>query len=461
MSGNSPNHTDIPTPRQTRTASRPLRRAGRVASVALVVAAFVASTLVLATPSGAIVNGGNADAGEYPWMVALRDGQGHFCGGSIISPTTVVTAAHCLEGVRARDMHVQVGVLGVDDRGQRLDVDRIMRHPSYDGTVENDIALLRTDGSFRFSSEVAPIAVRGAGFASAARVGNDAWATGWGALDEQESGYPDRLREVRLPVLSDSVCNRLLASEGDRITNSTMLCAGGEGPSACYGDSGGPLMARGNDGVAYLIGLTSWGVLCGEPGLPGVYSEVGTFASWIAANTPDLGGSAVPQPDPGPGGQGATTKTVAQNRARARLPEFGSRGRTDIEIPVSGADGSITDLNVRLFGLRHSFVSDLTILLIAPDGTRATLMAEVGGDSALRRSSIRFNDEARRRLPAGSAFGSGAYKPTDNAARQRPPARLSTFDGIDPNGTWTLRIIDPYNGDSGRINGARLIIRSR
>lgn len=415
---------------------------------AILATAVLAGLFATVQPSGAVVDGRNADTDEWPWMVSLRSG-GHMCGGSIISPTTVVTAAHCLEGMRAGDLAVRAGTRQVDGAGQRLDVDRIIRHPGYNpDTVENDIALLRLEGSFRFGPGVGPIAVRGGGFASAADAGSRAWATGWGDLDEEgRLGAPEILQEVEVPVVADGPCDRELGIE-----RSVMLCAGGEGAGTCYGDSGGPLASRGDDGVWYLIGITSWGAVCGEVGSPGVYAEVGAFQSWIASNTPDLGGSSEPRPNPG-----SRTKTIAENRNRTQIPTI---GRVDVPVDVTGVDGVIRDLNVKLFGLRHEYASDLTLILISPSGTRATLFAEIGGDDVLR-GSLKINDEARRSLPLDSRPAKGSYQPTDNASRNRPPADLSVFDGEDPNGTWRLRIIDGWDPDGGRLNGVRLILRTR
>ena len=415
---------------------------------AIVATAVLAGLFATVQPSGAVVDGRNADVDEWPWMVSLRSG-GHLCGGSIISPTTVVTAAHCLEGMRAGDLAVRAGTRQVDGSGQRLNVDRIIRHPGYDpNTVENDIALLRLDGRFRFGAGVGPIAVQGSGFASAADPGSRAWATGWGDLDEEgRLGAPTILQEVEVPVVADGPCNRELGIE-----RMVMLCAGGEGAGTCYGDSGGPLASRGDDGVWYLIGITSWGAVCGEVGSPGVYAEVGAFTSWITANTPDLdGGTDEPNPNPP-----SPSRTVAENRNRTRIPEV---GRVHVPVRVSGVDGAIEDLNVKLFGLRHAYASDLTVILISPSGTRATMFAEVGGDGVLR-GNLRIDDEARRSLPLNSRPPKGAYRPTDNAGRSRPPADLSVFDGEDPNGTWRLRIIDGYESDGGRLNGVRLILRT-
>ena len=128
-------------------------------------------------------------------------------------------------------------------------------------------------------------------------------------------------------------------------------------------------------------------------------------------------------------------------------------------VEVSGVDGVIRDLNVKLFGLRHDYASDLTVILISPSGTRATLLAEIGGDDVLR-GSLKINDEARRSLPLDARPPKCSYRPTDNASRTRPPADLSVFDGEDPNGPWRLRIIDGYESDGGRLNGVRLILRT-
>ena len=387
----------------------------------LVVAAILASVVLaglfaIVQPSGAVVDGRNADTNEWPWMVSLRSG-GHMCGGSIISPTTVVTAAHCVEGMGAGELAVLAGTRQVDGVGQRLDVEVIIRHPRYDpDTVENDVALLRLDGRFQFGAGVGPIAVDGTGFASAADPGSRAWATGWGDLDEQgRLGAPDILQEVQVPVVADGPCDRELGIE-----RLVMLCAGGEGAGTCYGDSGGPLASQGDDGVWYLIGVTSWGAVCGEVGSPGVYAEVGAFTSWIEVNTPDLArGGAEPDPTPP-----LRTKTIAENRNRTQIPTV---GRVHVPVVVDGVDGVIGDLNVKLFGLRHGYASDLTLILISPSGTRATLFAEIGGESrTLLRAGCRCDT-----VDHAVGKGDGIVDPVNKARIHETGESRHRFPGHD------------------------------
>lgn len=118
-------HTRIeePTKKARGTSLRP------AVAAAVMATALLAALFTTVSPSSAVVDGRDASADEWPWMVSLRSG-GHLCGGAIISPTTVATAAHCVEGINANGLAVRAGTIEVDGRGQRLDVDRIIRHPN-------------------------------------------------------------------------------------------------------------------------------------------------------------------------------------------------------------------------------------------------------------------------------------------------------------------------------------------
>jgi trypsin len=229
----------------------------------------------LATPADAgtrIVHGAPA---EVPYAVSLvetgyPEPDGHFCGGSVIAPTRVLTAAHCVEGETARSISVVSGRTRLSDTGtgQRTRVASIAVDPRWDGTG-HDAALLTLAAPI--SAPAVPVSAGGA----AEQPGARSVVAGWG-LTSTDGDISDVLRSTALPVSSTAACRREYGSAFDP---ATMICAGGEGPDSCQGDSGGPLV--GADGT--LIGLVSFGgERCGERGVPGVYTRASAELDWLS-----------------------------------------------------------------------------------------------------------------------------------------------------------------------------------
>jgi len=233
-----------------------------------------------------IVGGQAADKGEYPWQVSMQrsswSGSYHFCGGSIIDERTVVTAAHCIEGVSASSLQVVAGdhrLKSSEGTEQTVSVSRIISHRSYNSnTFSNDIAILKLATPLKFDGKnVAAVCLPTAhqehtGYCT---------VTGWGALREN-GGMPAILQEVAVPVVTDNQCRQTYGYT--RIVDS-MMCAGySHGTKdACQGDSGGPFVCEEN-GRFVLAGVVSWGNGCARPGYYGVYTQVSHFLSWIESN---------------------------------------------------------------------------------------------------------------------------------------------------------------------------------
>jgi uncharacterized repeat protein (TIGR01451 family) len=137
-------------------------------------------------------------------------------------------------------------------------------------------------------------------------------------------------------------------------------------------------------------------------------------------------------------------------------------------MPVGGMAGQITKLSVTLSNFTHSYPDDVDILLVSPAGQKALLLSDVGGAVSVTNRMFTLDDAAPAFLPDSSALVSGTFRLSnfDTLSDQFPapaPAapyatNLATFNGADPNGTWSLYINDDTYGDTGRIEGWSLAI---
>lgn len=270
--------------------SRHLRLVGALAAVfALTIGA--AQGAAAKGPQPTIIGGGPASPGEYPFMTAIlseeisgSDYDKQFCGGSLIASTWVLTAAHCVQGESASSLAVAVGRTVLSStQGQRLAVSAVFVHPDFNEptSLANDAALLR----LAQPASVAPIALAGAADDGFEAQGTPLTVIGWGSTTSKGApSYPDELREVGVPAVSDANCATAYRSS---LHQATMMCAGAPGIDSCYGDSGGPLFAVRGNGSRVQMGIVSWGNGCAKKRFPGVYSEVNaaSIRNWITATS--------------------------------------------------------------------------------------------------------------------------------------------------------------------------------
>ncbi|MEV4646102.1 serine protease [Saccharopolyspora sp. NPDC049357] len=247
------------------------RRLARMAGVAAIaVAALTSASVAQAAPADVnpyIVGGQDAEIADHPFTVALTtpDGQ-QFCGGSLVSPTKVLTAAHCTTGQQPTDIKIVSGRTTMSTtEGTVSDVTNVWIHPEYtDATKGFDVSVLTLG---------APVQEKPIELATAddAAYAPDTQATilGWGNTSEGGQ-QADHLQMAQLPVTSDETCSKAYPE----YSNQSMVCAGVPegGIDSCQGDSGGPMVADGR-----LIGVVSWGQGCAQPGFPGVYARVGAY----------------------------------------------------------------------------------------------------------------------------------------------------------------------------------------
>ncbi|KAM9847020.1 transmembrane protease serine 2 [Aulostomus maculatus] len=234
-----------------------------------------------AVPSTRIVGGTEAVNGAWPWQVSLQISGKHLCGGSIISPKWILSAAHCFQKYSKPNMWmVYAGDVSLFNLsfylGQR--VHKIINHENFDkDTNNNDIALLMLENSLTLTRTVKPVCLPNIGMDLSA--GHSAWITGWGAL-ASSGPYPDKLNQAEVTIYSRDTCNNPNMLNGE-ITEA-MICAGKlqGGVDSCQGDSGGPLVVKKAD-IWWLTGDTSWGIGCAWKNKPGVYGNVTHFLDWI------------------------------------------------------------------------------------------------------------------------------------------------------------------------------------
>ncbi|CAJ1970491.1 unnamed protein product [Cylindrotheca closterium] len=222
-----------------------------------------------------IVGGEEVDLGEYPYFVDLGD-----CGGSLIAPDLVLTAAHC------EDYTGYMAIIGAsnkrDDSTEGSTLVRVVdwaAHPYFDDvTLKYDVALLKIDPPVYLNTDI----VITLNDQDDLVQGENLTVMGVGLLEdggeEQENGSP--LRDVSVKVIPNEICNGRYWYDDE--IDYTMLCAGyPEGKKdSCQGDSGSPLVRKiGNTHVQ--VGVVSWGDGCGEELAPGIYSRVDMAYRWI------------------------------------------------------------------------------------------------------------------------------------------------------------------------------------
>lgn len=248
---------------------------------------FVMAITLFGRASAAETGKTPAQKGAQPWMVGLVESdtanafEGHFCGGSLIAPEWVLTAAHCLEGVEAGDVDVVIGryQLSNSKEGERITAAELAIHTGYPDTrdgEDNDIALIRLS---RPATKGTPIALVNAANEYVDDAGVLARLTGWGVLSEHSDDAQDILQGVDVPVVTQAACKAVYGKE----LLPDALCAGLEdgGADGCYGDSGGALFSHDRNGNPIQIGIVSWGDECGAEGNYGVYARMTEYDSWV------------------------------------------------------------------------------------------------------------------------------------------------------------------------------------
>ncbi|XP_055875628.1 atrial natriuretic peptide-converting enzyme-like isoform X3 [Biomphalaria glabrata] len=241
-----------------------------------------------------IMGGDDVKPGTYPWMVSLHGGRNQvfFCGATIIHEQWVMTAGHCVgEGDTTNLTYwtIKTGNTRRIAYSKHLQVRKplaIIKHPAFSiKTVENDVALIKLDKPLAMNDFVRPICLP----EMQPETGTRCYAVGWGKNSEKALFYESNLKQVPVDVTNWDYCKHA-TSNNEHFSGvpfnltQTMFCAGGSSlHDACQGDSGGPLLCRKENTTDewYQGGIVSWGVVCGTPNTPGVYTRLILYTNWI------------------------------------------------------------------------------------------------------------------------------------------------------------------------------------
>lgn len=230
-----------------------------------------------------ILGGRNCNPGECPWQARLvNEHNDGFCGGTVLSPSFVLTAAHCMNQTKYFKVIVgEVNVQVKEGTESVHTVERVFMHNKFlMKTYDNDIALIKLKEPITFSAYVVPACIPDVDFADDVLMKmKEGIVSGFGRLHEK-GREATILQVLQVPYIERSKC--IESSSFDITAN--MFCAGFETEvkDACQGDSGGPHVTA-YKGTYFVTGIVSWGEGCAQQGKFGVYTKVSRFLKWIRA----------------------------------------------------------------------------------------------------------------------------------------------------------------------------------
>jgi secreted trypsin-like serine protease len=256
------------------------------------------TAVALAPQAQAIVGGSTAPPGRWPFMAALVDRHekpywGQTCGGTVIAPRRILTAGHCVSGVKPGNLDVVVSRTRLTgSAGRRIHVTRISLFPGWVSKHQPglDAAVLTLAGD----AGVAPVALSAPGQEATWAPQTTAWVAGWGRLNATASPgdnyyYADRLRELSQPIVGDDACEGVYGAGNNGLIYRPewSICTGdGLGLSGtCNGDSGGPLAVETPTGWLQ-VGIVEGGDACAAAGYYDLFTRVDRIRAFALGQLP-------------------------------------------------------------------------------------------------------------------------------------------------------------------------------
>jgi len=242
---------------------------------------------------GRIVNGTEVDAGTYPWFTSIVDYNGdHHCGGMLIAPDIVLTAAHCMvqrdyfgEYYTVSDTTARIGALKYpyqpgNNGGQdveEIEVAEVKIHPQYKDELPLDFDFAVLKLAEPSTIQYANIDDSDKQFSDNYVGGEKLWTIGLGDLSS-DGPVPSELMHVEIDYITNEACVSYPYGYPDYLLNDNHICAADLYKDSCQGDSGGPLYDADKEAI---VGVVSWGFGCADPMYPGVYARISTGFRWI------------------------------------------------------------------------------------------------------------------------------------------------------------------------------------
>jgi len=269
-------------------------------------------TAVCSARSGNIINGQAVDRpGKYPWQGSLQRFNQHVCGGSVIGTRWFLTASHCVDGIKAKQLSVMLGMHNQKSTRygapRRYKIDKIVMNDQYGigaGTYPQDIALIKLAEDIEYNDYVNNITLDRSGDFNEE---SDCTISGWGYTEVGGLNSPDILQETDTEIITNKECTQN-GRWGEEQIYPGIVCLYSGISGGCMGDSGGPLQCRNGDGEWHLVGLTSWGSETCSVDMPSIYTRVSCFVNWIdnvvgGGDGTDTESCVQPKEDPKPTGE--------------------------------------------------------------------------------------------------------------------------------------------------------------
>lgn len=330
----------------------------------MLLAVFACASSATAAPRGqaSVVGGIPAQPGPLSSVAFVTSQTGAdsamACSGTVVAPTVVLTAAHCVVDAAtgnpraASGIAVSVGRVERADTsgGQDLSAADVRVHPAYDArAIRSDAALIFLSAA----AAVAPVPLASPAEAALAAPGARAAFAGWGAISGSARDASSRLLTTTTTLLADDACRRLLGGDFDAAVTLCAVDGPGFASSTCRGDSGGPLLLQRGDGAWVQAGITSWGSLGCDPRVPQAFTRVSAISDWVAGQLATA--PAVAAPTSGSVSAATTAPTATSDPASrtatvtAARYRGSTRQRRAIAIRVAGGGRTIAGVS---FGYR-------------------------------------------------------------------------------------------------------------